>query len=706
MKIQIRDGGPAWLLGIVVVLLSSLACAQTAPAPAPGTTSKKVTEPPFPLPPIQVTDYVRPVPKTELSNDPAANPASVTVLKFSDEQKRNLRDYTALFKPIMGVTANNFDQGGVGFGFTMRGYSERSNGGTTAVLIDGVPVNLPSNTLTNGYADLTPLIPELVDRFVVTRGPFDVHAGPNALGGSLQIFTLDTLPSGVELSAGSYGYGRALGVASGASTAAAGYASLVGSTQSGYRDNGDLKVINTFDKVLFPLADGVASVRGQIFQDRFGAPGFINRTLLEQGKLSPRDAVNLTDGGNTQLELLSFNYRQNGDQPLSGNAYVYHTLLNRYSSRNFTIPTSPDLPGQALQTDNRVTLGGSLEKYLRWDLAYGMSADLLVGAGVRYDDSTNTQFNTIRRAKGRQTENTDFRLTNPFGFVQADWKPIPWTKITGGFRYDRLYYVIDDHQRKLSVSPNLGVTQPKAGLVVSPIAGVDFFANFGQGFLPPSAVGGQLSANPNLDASKLTTREIGVQYDSADGVWHFMADTYRTTFTNEILNRPPPVMPIALGPSRRNGFDVEARARVYRDGDRALSLYANYSRVHGELVNRAGGSSIPDVPEFLVKYGFDLTLPLTGTAAGQMITLSGAQVWEGPRPLNTLDTLKTKTFSRIDARVSYANANWKGFAAYLGFIVYPDRRFEETAFTFGTPVTVGVSPKAPLTVQGAFVIPL
>jgi hypothetical protein len=37
--------------------------------------------------------------------------------------------------------------------------------------------------------------------------------------------------------------------------------------------------------------------------------------------------------------------------------------------------------------------------------------------------------------------------------------------------------------------------------------------------------------------------------------------------------------------------------------------------------------------------------------------------------------------------------------------VYPDRRLDETAFTFGTPVTVGVSPKAPLTVQVGVYVP-
>ncbi len=75
------------------------------------------------------------VEKTELSPNPAAAPASVTVIKYTDEQKRNTRDYTDLIRNVTGVAANSFDQGGVGYGFALRGFGERSNGGNVAYSI-------------------------------------------------------------------------------------------------------------------------------------------------------------------------------------------------------------------------------------------------------------------------------------------------------------------------------------------------------------------------------------------------------------------------------------------------------------------------------------------------------------------------------------------------------------------------------------------
>ena len=701
---SVRAGDSFWRLGALVLLVSSSAAwGQSARSDSNPPPTGQAQAGAIALPAVSVTGYAEPVQKSDLSNDPAANPASVTVLKLPEEKARNNRDYVDLLKPIMGVAANNFDQGGIGFGFTMRGFSERSNGGGVAYSIDGVPVNLPSHALTNGYGDLTPLIPELLDVVVLTRGPFDVRFGANALGGSTQFITQDRPPGGAVLTGGNYDFARGFVAHPAAAGAVTGYVSLLGGTTSGYRDNADLEQINTFNKFLFPMPGGTGSVRVQVFSDRFGAPGFVRRGLVESGTLSPRAAVNSTDGGKTDLQILAFNYKQHNDQPLTANAYVMHSDLDRYSNRTSTIPVNPDLPGQNLQVDDRVTFGGTVEKYSRWDLPNGMGADLFVGGGVRVDSAESKLFNSIRRIPGRQTEDTDFTLTNPYGYAQVNFKPVAWVKLTAGLRYDHLFFDIDDRTRGLDVSPDIGVTQPKAGVVVSPVRGLDFFANYGKSFLPPSAIGGQLSRNPDLDASELATREIGVQFNSADGVWHFLADVYRTTFTNEIFNQPPPLLPIYLGPSRRDGFDVEMRVRVYKDGGRTLSLFANYSEVDGELVGRATGTSIPDVAEFFVKYGFDLAWPLNDSA--EVITFSAAQIWEGPKPLNAANNLSTKTFSRIDAKFAYTNRNWKGFGAYLGVISYPDRVLEETAFTFGTPVTVGVSPKSRLTVQGGVFIP-
>jgi len=643
------------------------------------------------------------VEKTELSKSPAAAPASVTVLKYSEQDKRNARDYTDLLRNVTGVAANSFDQGGVGFGIALRGFSERSNGGNVAYSIDGVPINFPGHVSSNGYGDLFPLIPELVDTFILVRGPFDVRFGAFDLGGSLQITTLDHPPSGLELSVGNFDFERGLVVYGIGSGQVSGYGSLMASSLGGYRDNSEFRQVNTFDKILFPMGRGTGAFRLQIYNSDFGAPTYLNRLLLASGVLKPTDAVNATDGGSTALQDFVFNYKEDGDEPFTGTAYAVHEHHKRWATRTFTMPIDPNRAGQFLTEDARVVLGGSLEKYTKWDLPNDMGIGLLTGGGVRYDNVDSHQFSSIRRRPVRSTADVNFEETNPFFYTQVDFKPLKWVKATGGFRYDQFFYDIKDNFRRLMVSPEEGFLSPRAGISISPVKGLDFFSNYGKGFRPPSAIT-ELGLDPNLESAKNETIEGGVQYNSADGVWHFLGDVYHTTFTNELQGRPAPLPPLALGPSVRDGFDVEAKVRVWRDHGRSLSLFANFSALNGELVNRPTGTSIPDVADWFGTYGFDLVMPLPANNSPHVFTLSAMQRWEGPKPLTTTRNLTTQKYSRVDVRLSYTNTNWHGFSTFLSMIIYPDRRYEETAFTFGNDV--GVSPKAPFTIQGGVYIPL
>lgn len=248
-----------------------------------------------------------------------------------------------------------------------------------------------------------------------------------------------------------------------------------------------------------------------------------------------------------------------------------------------------------------------------------------------------------------------------------------------------------------------GFISPRTGISISPVKGLAFFSNYGKGFRPPSAIT-ELGVDPNLESAENETIEGGIQYNSPDGVWHFLGDVYHTTFTNELQGRPFPLPPLALGPSVRDGFDIEAKVRVWKDGGRSISAFGNFSALDAELVNRPGGTSIPNVADFFGTYGFDLTIPIPEKTSPHVITLSAMQRWEGPKPLTTTRNPSTRTYSRIDVRLAYTNANWRGFSTFVNMIIYPDRRYEETAFTFGN--AIDVSPKAPFTIQGGVYIPL
>ena len=259
----------------------------------------------------------------------------------------------------------------------------------------------------------------------------------------------------------------------------------------------------------------------------------------------------------------------------------------------------------------------------------------------------------------------------------------------------------------IDISPSIYAYQPKFGATVTPFKGLDVFANYGEGFRPPSANGTQFPNDPNLEQATLESKEVGVQYNSPNGIWHFLASTYDTEFTNELQGQGQTIPPISLGPSIRTGFDIEARVRAYETRRARISFYGSYSEQNGRLTepDAPGATHVPDIAEFLIKYGVDLTLPVGGPDSPHILSVIAGQVWEGPRALVTTNELNSNTFSRVDARMAYTNEDLNGLSAFVGIIAYPNGRLDETALRFSGD-QVGVSAKSPLTVQGGVFIPL
>ncbi|WP_264816326.1 TonB-dependent receptor plug domain-containing protein, partial [Gluconobacter kondonii] len=81
-----------------------------------------------------------------------------------------------LLRSIPGFQVDDFQDGGIAQGIGARGWSTESDGNYVATYIDGSIRNVYSGVL-NGYNDLNPLIPELINGLTVISGPFDVRYG-------------------------------------------------------------------------------------------------------------------------------------------------------------------------------------------------------------------------------------------------------------------------------------------------------------------------------------------------------------------------------------------------------------------------------------------------------------------------------------------------------------------------------------------------
>jgi outer membrane receptor protein involved in Fe transport len=633
--------------------------------------------------------------RTDVTSDAAALPAATTILDANDIRRTPIvNSYVDLFRPLPGFNVNNLGQGGIGNGVAIRGFTDLEHGRDVAYFIDGVPINEVSSIHTPNYADLNILIPETVERLEVVRGPFSALYGDSNLGGSVNIVTKRFDSEGeVKGYGGYFNTGRGL-VTYSQPRAKEGtivpYLAAEGYTTDGYRDNQGYRRYNLFGKVTAPTKFGDFTLRTQFYGGDWGAPGYISRDLVESGAISPKTAVNPTDGGNKELQNLVLNYGLGDlDQAFTATGFVTHDYFVRYADFG---------GGQRGQKEDRTTIGFTIRKTWTARLFDLMPAQVFVGTNFRNDTAGVAQMPTVGRvASGPDTVNLNFTEQGLGEYIQAQIQPVSWIKLTGGTRYDHFWYNVDNHLSTSSVpSTDTGVWSPKAGIALAPVSWLEIFANYGEGFRSPSAVDSIVSAT-TIKPIKLRSREVGIQLQPTPR-FKFLADLWYTTLTQEIFQPTAGLDPQNLGHSIREGYDIEARYYVRQDRQGQASVFINYSQIRAVLTGQALAAFVPNVPSYIIKIGTDIDVPLGGDDSPHRV---GGQLYVefiGKKNLTEDGILTTSPYQRISGRLFYGHqSGWTGF---VDVIWYPSDRLSETAVNFGNPTgatsaDIFVNPQAP-----------
>lgn len=623
--------------------------------------------------------------KTQLSSAATASPGAVTEVGREEISRLPVETYGDLFRQVAGVTVNNFGQGGVAYGIALRGFPSGDHGKDVAVYLDGIPLNETGGS-PSGYSDLNILVPELVESFDVIRGPLSVRSGNYALGGTIDIRTVARPRSRVALSGGSYGSARALGTygfaAGGVDLSFTG----VGETIDGYRNNSDLESLNILGSAAFEMWDGTGVIRLQSYQNDFGAPGYLNRDLIESGVINPRDAIDETDGGSKDYLSLGITYKGNesaGAGRTLGTFYALHNESTRWS--NFG--TTPGTGTQGQRDITTRTVGGRLEKYLDRGVV-----GVLAGVEHRSDFGEVDNFGTIRRRIQSRTADIDYDQHNSSTYLQFDYKPVEWTKLTVGGRYDHFFTDGEDNLAVgSSFDENFGEFSPTVGASFDVGGGLTVFTNYAEGLRAPSPAE-ELVVNADLGPSEQRSYEIGASYES--GNWQALLSGYHSELEGEIQAAPSGFGIQNLGESRRIGADLQARYQAYDDGQTAVAFLTTASYVDAELLDGAGGS-VPNVAEYQLGGGVEMEYRPGGGES--VIGLRADYTFVGPRDLSPDGGISAGSYSRISAKLSYRNDAWNGMEAFVSAVGYPGSRLDESGFDFGG--FAAVSPQAPVSVR-------
>ena len=470
-------------------------------------------------------------------------------------------------------------------------------------------------------------------------------------------------------------------------------------TFEGYRTNSyshhsDLYRLNSYSKLIIPIAQNDLSFAASVFGSKWDAPSYLDLAQIELGAISDRGIINPTDGGNLRSQLFYASYHGMGGVNSDWTATLYgrHRHWDRWRHDLLFSPTTLQLH----QADQRVTLGTRVEKNFGRDL-FGRPSLLLAGVTVQRDDAGTQQQRTRLRVVTAKVDDIDEVLTNSAVYVQEQLSLTNWMKISGGLRYNHLKYNIDDKllaRNKYVSDYSAHRVNPNLGIALQPFGseGVLFYGTLGSGMRSPtprSEVHNSISSLGRVSIAQTRNYEAGVASHLFGGL-EMQADVFRSDNTNEIRSIPPGIEFESLGKARRKGVEADL---TWFFSNRTARLYTDLSWVEARLLTplTPGATHFPDIAPYVHRVGFEKTLALASGNSGGLL-LGGDWAFYGRKDLNTTGSIKSERYQRATARATWVPARGS-YRIWTGGFYYPASRYGESAFLFGSKIGVRANPR-------------
>ncbi len=683
--LQIRVEGKITLerdLDVVPGIALSLNLGADAAAGTVTTSAAAVSEH------VEVTAMADKLP-SDITIQAVGLPALTYVVSHEDIEHTNVfRDMGDVLNRIPGISIASLPQGDIGTGIKLRGFFTRSHGADIAVYIDGAPQNLPASTIGGtGFNDMTWLLPTLIDRIEVIKGPFSALYGDQNRAGTISITTRDTAETRATVT---YGRFNTVDTSFTFSHRTGPVNTLLAADfmrSSGYRQSSGFEHGTIFAKETFRAGGGIWSARGYYQGSNWDAAGFLLLSALQAGTVQATSR-NLTspalfgDANRTNFTLTR--RPESGESGLQLTAYA-----ERYNRRRATGANATTLN---VYSDARWISGGRALRSFNWH----DRAALTVGGELRSDYGTGI----IRQQVGNAFTSTylqdqNLHMLQYAGFTQGQFKLQRTLKLIGGLRVDAFHY--DFQNQKIPAASavyNKPVVTPKIGIVWSPLERVSAFFNMGQGFrssdqseISPSGSAGPLGAaggNPvtNIAPPKVTSYDYGFKTRITPR-WTASGAGFYTVNQSETVSTGPYTF-VSAGNSTRLGWEGETNFQATD----ALNFYASLTDViEAKLNNPANGiSNLLNVPQYVPKAGVGY---LRSVHKGNIaVNLDGFYYSPFPYYSGTPLTLhRAKPYARYDLRGSYylGHVELTGFAQLQPYKYASEAMYSTAAGLFVDP---------------------
>ena len=546
--------------------------------------------------------------------------------------------------------------GGKANQYFLRGF-DADHGTDAALFVDGIPVNHVSHGHGQGYTDLHWVIPELIERMEIRKGPYFAEYGDFATAGAVNLVLHDAVDrSSFSVGGGTYGTFRGVTLLS---PEVDGFDTLLAAEvygTDGPFENGEaLRRFNLFGRVGHRFNSG-ASLALTITSHLSGwnASGQIPLREVRAGRLDRFGTLDPNEGGSTQrhgvyasLRVPAMRGTERGRDLFELTSWLTYYRFALYS--NFTFFGANAATGDMIrQGDERLT-GGLRGAYEFHETLGPVQFRTRAGAQLRFDEIRTTLHDAPMRELGLERVNAAVGQGSLGFFAEEDirWR---WLRGVLGLRADYFRFDVRDRLEDRSTSDTRTsgeeqdlIVSPKASLIVTPLDELELFANFGFGFHSNDARGVVRGIDPVSPLTQARGYELGARVSlferlelSAAGFWLDLAS--ETVWIGDEGTTE------ARGATRRLGLEAEARLKalewLFFDLD---ATWTNSTFVD----NPANAASVALAPTFLLKGGVMVRHRATGLS-GRIGVLFLAD-----RPATEDGFLEAEGFYRIDANVAW-----------------------------------------------------
>ena len=591
-------------------------------------------------------DDIRALPEVEVISSRysllgAADTASEGVVGQAQITTRVVARTGEMLEVIPGLIVSQHSGEGKANQYFLRGFN-LDHGIDFKITLDGMPVNQRSHAHGQGWADLNPVIPELVSSIHYRKGPYNAADGDFGSAGSASIYYLDKVDKGIaSFGIGQNGYYRTLL----ANAPKVGDGNLLYGLELSHYD-GPWDNPDNYRKVngMLRYSEGTAAngfnLTAMAYSGKWNSTDQIPLNEYKQGLISRFGSMDTSSGATASRYSVSGEWRQaDMSGSLIAQAYMIQNELDLYSNFEYA-PAS-----QFNQRDSRVTSGVNLAK--TWNMSgLGKEATNTLGVQIQNDNIFNGLFTTTRRVR-TATQRQDHITQSSIGIYSENhvhWND--WLRTVAALRGD--YFRFNNFgQSNAANTDKVGAfkASPKLNIVFGPWNKTEYYYSIGNGFHSNDARGVTIAPG-SIRADGLVKsfgQEIGIRTE--------IIDNLQTTFALFQLDNDSEIVYVGdegvTEDSGRRTRRIGWEFNNYYKANQWLTLDADFALARARFRDPGGeGNHIEGAVEGVASIAaiIDNSGPYTGSLQLRYF---------GPRPLTEDNSVRSNSTTTVNGKFGY-----------------------------------------------------